>query len=196
MPVSRALFRLLRIRELEEEQSQHALESAMGELIQLEKALAATVERERRGRRLVSASVLTGELPDRLAGLEEARVALRHAAALSDRVESVEGDVEALRRSFLVRRVERRQAETLIRETQARDAVEAHRRDQRMLDEWHGSRLFRAQAGRTRAMIASGARAQSGCQTRQVEPDASQTLQGIRAEDSASSGIRKDEQDS
>ncbi len=56
MAVSRALRRLLRIRELEEEQSRLALESALGELNRLKHALTATAERDRRGRRLVEAS--------------------------------------------------------------------------------------------------------------------------------------------
>jgi len=47
MAVSRALRRLLRIRELEEEQNRLALESALGELNRLEYALEATIERGR-----------------------------------------------------------------------------------------------------------------------------------------------------
>jgi hypothetical protein len=46
-----------------------------------------------------------------------------------------------MRQKFLSKRVERRQAETLIRETQARDATEAGRRDQRALDDWYRFRL-------------------------------------------------------
>jgi hypothetical protein len=42
MAVSRALRRLLRIRDLEEEQSRLALESAIGDLNRLESTLAAT----------------------------------------------------------------------------------------------------------------------------------------------------------
>ena len=88
MAASRALRRLLRIRDIEEEQSRLALESALSQLNRLEHALAATAERDRRGRRLVDASARTGELPDRLAGLEETRAAGRHAAALAPRIGS------------------------------------------------------------------------------------------------------------
>ena len=77
MAVSRALRRLLRIRELEEEQGRIALESAIGDLSQLMNAQAAAVGRGQRGRRLVGSSVVTGEFTDRLAGLEEIRVAER-----------------------------------------------------------------------------------------------------------------------
>ena len=125
MAVSRALRRLLRIRDLEEEQGRLALESALGELRHLENALAAAVERDRRGRRLVEASARTGELPDRLAGLEETRAAGRRSAALGEWIADAELDVAALRQEFLARRVERRQAETLIQESEARDGISA-----------------------------------------------------------------------
>ena len=77
MPVSPALRRLLRIRELEEVQCRLALESALGEISGLEKALTQSTGRDREGRRLVSLSVQSGELPGRLAGLEEPRAAMQ-----------------------------------------------------------------------------------------------------------------------
>ena len=89
----------------------------------LEHALTATAARERRGRSLVQASAHSGQLPDRLAGLEETRSSLRHAAALGPRIEATGDDVAALRQEFLGKRVERRQAETLIQETEAEDAI-------------------------------------------------------------------------
>ena len=149
MAVSRALRRLLRIRELEDEQCRLALESTLGELNRLESALAATGERDRRGRRLVENGARTGQLPDRLAGLEETRVAHRLVAVLEPRIEAKEEEVEALRQEFLLKRVEHRQAETLIQETEAREAIEAGRSSQQRLDDWYSSRLFRqgAEAG-------------------------------------------------
>ncbi|MGD0829391.1 MAG: hypothetical protein ABR907_00515 [Terracidiphilus sp.] len=143
MAVSRALRRLLRIRDIEEEQSKLALESAIGELNRMEHALVATVERARRGRRLVDQSARTSELPDRLAGIEETRSALLHATALVPGIESMKDDVAALRQEFLVKRVERRQAETLIKETEAREAIDADRRSQQGLDDLYSSRRFR-----------------------------------------------------
>jgi hypothetical protein len=143
MPVSRSLRRLLRIRDLEEEQSRLALESALGELNRLEHALAASAARDRRGRRLVGASVRSGELPDRLAGLEETQAAGRSAAALAPRLAETELEVVARREEFLGKRLERRQAETLIEESAARDAVEAGRHGQQALDDWYRARLYR-----------------------------------------------------
>ncbi|MFY9852970.1 MAG: hypothetical protein WAK26_03725 [Terracidiphilus sp.] len=140
MAVSRALRRLLGIRDLQEEQSRLLLESALGELHRLHNAMAATFVRDRNGRSLVQTSAQTGELPDRLAGLEEMRTASRHAAALTPRVDAMEEEVASRRQEFLLKRVERRQAETLIQETEAREAIESGRRSQQALDDWHGSR--------------------------------------------------------
>ncbi|MGO9319027.1 MAG: hypothetical protein ACLPXT_10945 [Terracidiphilus sp.] len=143
MAVSRALRRLLRIRKLQEEQSRLALESALGELHRLEHALTAAVERERRGRSLIQASAQTGELTDRLAGFEETRSAKLHAAALGPRINGMGEEVTDRREEFLLKRVERRQAETLIQETEAREAIVDGRRGQQALDDWYSSRLYR-----------------------------------------------------
>lgn len=157
MAVSRALRRLLNIRNIEEEQSRLALEFALGELNRLEAALAATAERDRLGRRLVERSASSGELPDRLAGLEETRAANCHAAALGPRIADAKLDVAGLREEFLARRVERRQAETLIEETEARDALDAGRRGQQSLDDWYGNRMHRTESEEEPAKSAAGA---------------------------------------
>jgi len=141
MAVSRALRRLLRVLNIEEDQSRLALEAALSDLRQLEHALASTAERARAGRRMVQASARSGELPDRLAGLEETSAAIRRATALAARIEQAEREVEELRLAFLAKRVEYRQAETLIREAEARDAVVAARRGQQALDDWYLNRL-------------------------------------------------------
>jgi hypothetical protein len=44
------------------------------------------------------------------------------------------------RQQFLAKRIERRQVETLIQKTEAKDAVDAGRRAQRDLDDWFLSR--------------------------------------------------------
>jgi hypothetical protein len=143
MAASRALRRLLRIRDLEEEQSRLALESALGELNRLQDAMKSTVERERRGRQLVEASARTGELPDRLAGIEETHAADRLFAFLGPKIAAKEEEVMARRQEFLIKRVARRQAETLIQEAEKQEAVEADRRGQQALDNWYASRQYR-----------------------------------------------------
>jgi hypothetical protein len=147
MAVSRALRRLFRIRELEEEQGRLALESALGELRDLRNALVAAIVRARNGRRLLANSAHSGELPDRIAGLEETRAADRRAALLGPRIADAELDVVARRQEFLQKRVERRQAEALIRETEALDEAEAGRRNQQTLDDWFGNKLHRTGTG-------------------------------------------------
>ncbi len=144
MTVSRALRRLLRVLELEEEQRRLALESTAGELKRLEQALSATARRNREGRSLVTESARSGHLPDRLAGIEETRAAAQHAAALAPRIAGTQLEASMLREEFLAKRVERRQVGAMIREAEAHEAVEAGRRSQQALDEWYLHRLYRA----------------------------------------------------
>jgi len=155
MAVSRALRRLLRILNIEEEQARLALESAVGDVAQLERALSATSVRARGGRHLVIASAQTGELPDRLAGLEETHAAKRRAEALVPRIAEAESRVETLRQVFLLKRVECRQAETLIRESEAKDALIASRRAQQGLDDWYLNRLHSKHLANSKTSIDS-----------------------------------------
>lgn len=143
MAVTRALRRLLRIRDLEEEQCRLALEAALAERNRLGIALDATAERDRRGRLLIAASARSAELADRLAGLEETRTARRLAIVLKQRLAQVEAAVAVRRQEYLAKRVERRQAETLIRSTEAQANLESGRRAQQSLDDWFGNRLHR-----------------------------------------------------
>ncbi len=100
MAVSQALRRLLRVLEIEEEQSRQALEAATGELRRFERALIATSSQARRGRHFLIAGLQNGELPDRLAGLEEIRAAKRRAAALTPRLAQSEIEVESTSSGF------------------------------------------------------------------------------------------------
>lgn len=143
MAVSRVLRRLLRIRQLEEDQGRRALEAAAGDLRRLEQAQAATHRHDRQGRRLVEASVETGELTDRLAGLEEQHAADRWQQSLIPRIQTAEAGVAGLRAEYLARRVERRQVETLAEESKARAEFEAGRRNQQGIDDWFRNRLHR-----------------------------------------------------
>ncbi len=143
MAASRALRRLLRIRKLEEERSRVDLEVALAQLQILEDARKAATERGRMGRSLVAASARSGELTDRLAGLEETRCADHLVKTLAMRIETAERVVVQLRNSLLAKRVECRQVEILIEKADAHNAIEAGRRGQQGLDEWHRSRRKR-----------------------------------------------------
>jgi hypothetical protein len=143
MAVSRALRRLLRVRELEEGQRRLELESALGELRALEQALERNTARGRAGRRLITEGIEKNEIAHRLAGLEEQSAAGRMATRLEQCMEPAAERVSDRRAAYLMTRTGRRQAETLIEETEARDARDALRRVQQELDDWHRGRLQR-----------------------------------------------------
>jgi hypothetical protein len=145
--VARTLRRLLRVLELEEEQAKGALEAALGELRRLEQKRLAAGARERRGRGLVVASARSGELADRLAGIEEARVARCAAGLLRERIAAAELQAAARREEYLAKRVQRGQAETLIGEAEAREALESDRRSQQSIDEWILNRVRGSMTG-------------------------------------------------
>ncbi len=128
--------RLLDVLEIQEEEYRAAMESARAETERLKQVLAHNAERERAGRRLVAASATTGEVADRIAGVEEARTAKRIAAALMPRIVEAEAAMKERRQEFLGKRIERRQTETLIEEAEAQDKAEDARRTQRGLDDW------------------------------------------------------------
>lgn len=142
MAVSRALKRLLRIRDLEEEQCQIALEAATVELRRLESALVNTAERKRRGRRMIEESIRKNDVADRIAGLEEQEAADRLSHALSARILFMQDEVIKRREAYMEKRVERKQVETLLEESAAREKLEQERKQQQGLDEWFGGRLY------------------------------------------------------
>lgn len=146
MPVSGVLRRLLRVRDLEEEQHRHALESALADLHALEHALSHTRDRQRRGRERIASGTRTADPADRIAAQVEMESAARHSAALVSRIAVAESEAARLRGQYLEKRVERRQAETLISATEAEDAVIADRRAQQELDHWFSVRARRAKS--------------------------------------------------
>jgi hypothetical protein len=155
----RTLRRLLGVLRIEEEQARRALQAAAAELWQLKRAGEAARERERRGRALIAAGVAGprpdhGAVLDRIAGLEETRLGQQATAALAPRIAAARSAETAMREAFLAKRVERRQAETLLRAAETREAREAAKREQQGLDDWFLGGALRARrsqpdAGRT-----------------------------------------------
>src|ERR1700735_4405516 len=90
MAVARAMRRLLQVLEIKEEQAKLGLGSASGELRLLEQGRATAIERNRSGRRLVTASAGSGNLTDRWAGLEEAKAGDLRATFLMPRIANAE----------------------------------------------------------------------------------------------------------
>lgn len=146
MAVSRALRRLLRVRNLEEDLSRTALEAGLSELHQLEHTRTISEGRERSGRRLIFSSSQSGDVGDRLAGIIEVQAAARQADLLASKIVEAERGVAELRQQFMEKRIERRQAETMVRESEERAAHEADRRGQQASDEWFLSRMARAES--------------------------------------------------
>lgn len=143
MAVSASLRRLLRVRTLEEELSRQALESAMAELHRLEAAMESAGARQKAGRRQIASSANSGEVADRLVGIEQVRLAALHGQALAPWRDEAQQKANERRAQLLARRIEMRQAETLVKEAEARAAQEADRRAQLTMDDWFGSRLHR-----------------------------------------------------
>jgi hypothetical protein len=138
---SRQFERIVRIRQLEEDESRRTLELAIAELAQLELALRAANERERAGRGLVAASASSGEIADRIAGMEESRSASRLALSLVLRIRT-EGDAVAiLRREYLDKRTSRLQSESLAETERGREAAINLRKGQQALDDWYLNRM-------------------------------------------------------
>ncbi len=140
MTVSKAVQRLVRVLGLEEEFRRRELESAQAQLLQLELAANSAVERERHGRRLIASSVQHEQPQDRLAGLAESRAGILQGIALRQWIEDSSKIVDERRTAFLDKRVERRQAETLVEAAEARETVENDRRTQQSLDDWYLTR--------------------------------------------------------
>jgi flagellar export protein FliJ len=143
MAISKALGRLLRIRALEEEQRRAELESAMGELETLKRALKAAGESQRQGIARVGASAVSGAIVDRQAALVDTQAARRRAQALAPRIAVSEQEAAGRRQDFLEKRMERRQAGTLVEEAETREEIESDRRSQRAVDDWYAARRHR-----------------------------------------------------
>jgi hypothetical protein len=141
MPVSSALQRLLSILNQEELLRRRELEWAQGELAQLEHAMKAAGERQQNGRRLIACAVRSNDLCDRLAGMEEVQAGRDCGAVLQEHIHRSNFIVEDLRTALLSKQVERKQTETLIEASEAREAIEADRQMQKSLDDRYLSRF-------------------------------------------------------
>jgi hypothetical protein len=135
MAISEAMRRLLGLRVLEEEQRKLALESALGEMHGLEHALNAMRTRRHSGRELLQAATQSADVTDRIAGLIECESAERNAVLIEIRLAEARRRAAELRDGYLSKRVERRQAEAVIREAEALETLEAARRDQQTMDD-------------------------------------------------------------
>jgi flagellar biosynthesis chaperone FliJ len=156
------LRRLFRIRELEEDQSRLALDASLAELRRLESALRGTAQQGRRGREIMDQGLRTGSLDERIAGLEEEASAERLSSALGIWIQELQSKVDALRDVYCVKSLERRQAETLVNEAEARSRIDGARREQAGLDDWYGNRTHARNREESRFDLETGLAASSG----------------------------------
>ena len=143
MAAGKGLRRLLRLPLLEEEQAERTLEAAVSAVRELDAGITVARGRERMGQGLVRLSATAGEPLDRVAGLEEVRAGERIREALIPRLAEAETVAAARQAQYLSKRVERRQAETVVHEAEARAAEDAARRNQESLDDLYLGRMRR-----------------------------------------------------
>lgn len=177
MSQSRSLRQLLRVRQIEEEQSRITLEAGLGELNRLERMLVMAHERERKGGALIRESFyqattledakmsdhqnnsycISEQGLDRRAALGDVHAARKLIESIKPKLKAVQERIEQLRAAYLASRVERRQVETLIFEENARHQSEVEHRAQQAIDDWFGGRLTREkQASERRKGIVQG----------------------------------------
>jgi flagellar biosynthesis chaperone FliJ len=140
MVVRRVLQRLLRLRELEEEQSRLALEVAVLNRHRLAEELAAAADRQAFGRMTFVAAIPDGDTAGRTGGLFEMERASKERPRLEARLAAADAEVTRQREALLALRTARRQVEALVTEESAALQEEAARREQRMLDDWYSRR--------------------------------------------------------
>ncbi len=162
MPVSRSLRRLFRIRELEEEQSRLALDASLAELRRLESALRGAAQQGRRGREIIDRGLRSGSLDERIAGLEEEASSGRLSSALGVLIQELQLKVDAQREGYRVKSLQRRQAESLVNEAEARSHIEMARREQAGLDDWYGNRTHARNRKESRPALETGLAVSSG----------------------------------
>jgi hypothetical protein len=141
MGSARQFTRIVRIRQLAEDQGRRTMNLAIAELVELELALRTAKQREREGRSLVAASACSGDIADRVAGIEESRSASRKALSLAVRIRAAEETVAELRQDYLAKRTSRLQAESLAETERVREQAKKLRKDQQALDDWYLNRM-------------------------------------------------------
>jgi flagellar export protein FliJ len=148
MAVRRVLTRLLRLRELEEEQSRIRLESAVGDRDRVQEGLARAAEYLTLGRQSFTTAIVNRDALGRTGAVLETEQARQQRLRILPRLQAAEAEVTRQREEYLLRRTGRRQVETLVENEKEMATVEAARRAQQILDDWYGRR------GQTKSAVA------------------------------------------
>jgi flagellar export protein FliJ len=147
MASSKVLPRLLRLRELEEEQSRAELEASVGVRNRAAAELDRAIQRQNQGRVAFASAI------ERQNSAERTAATLVLGQVLGQRIEAeevfavAESEVELRRDAFLLKRMSRQQVETLVEKQVAQAREQTSRRAQQMLDDWYGRKTPRKGTG-------------------------------------------------
>lgn len=144
MPTSPLLKRLLRVRELQQEQTEAALKRTSLHLQILKEALYTAHARQARGRDLFINSAGIEHPTDRLAGLFETQIARAHQQKLKTEIRQAELLVEERMKELEASHQELRKGELLRDAMEVKANAESRRRFQKEIDELHRNRSKRA----------------------------------------------------
>jgi flagellar export protein FliJ len=150
------LPRLLRLRELEEEQSRVDLEAAVGQRNKVQQEKLVTRARLQMGRQSFAAGVAEGNAASRTGAVLQVEQARGQEQPLKLRMAAAEAELAQQFAEFLTRRTDRRQVEALVEQQRSRAALETGRRAQQMLDDWYGRRGQKGTDKARRAAMRSG----------------------------------------
>jgi flagellar export protein FliJ len=137
----RALTRLLRLRELEEESKCLELEGAVAERTKVERILQGVMQRKATGRRDFAEGIESADRVRRADGLRALSDAHRQVQGLASLLSGAEDEVERVKRQLLMQRIARQQVEMLVTEARQVTETETAHRAQQLLDDWYGTRL-------------------------------------------------------
>lgn len=134
---ARQLRRIRDLRRLEEQQRAALLASGKKKLSEVDDAFEGLRDRQFAGRALIAESSRGGDLASRITGLEEIAYSQRKRGGLVLMKLQMQDLVEKLRQQYFSKRAERCQAELLLDSALEEIAMDAERKSQSALDEWH-----------------------------------------------------------
>ena len=151
MPRKRVLSRLVRLRELEEEQGRLSLEDAVRRRGRVCEEMDHAKKETEMGRMSFLNGVARRDALGRTGGLIGMEIGVRECARVAPRLQGADREVELQREEFLRRRTARMQVESLA--TEARNLAEAEvaQRAQQILDDWYGRRRRLSDASNSQA---------------------------------------------
>lgn len=134
------MSRLLRLRELEEEQNRRKLEVVATARELVARANDSVKAQVRAGLREARLGLLSGETLTRIAGQAAVEVGIQWQDRLASRMREAEAELVRQQEEFLMRRTSRRQVEVLAQTDEKICREKMERQAQQMLDDWFGQK--------------------------------------------------------